>query len=260
MRASAEASTFLREPQSSEVLVQSSHPSSPLRTMALSTIASRAALVACGAVVAMLVIFVVTGVGQDPLQYVHSPEDYARLLLKNPAALRATIGLDNVFIVLYATVFLALGALLGRLGANRVLTQAAVGLLLLLALLDMGENFHFLVMLARAETGVFATSSEIGAQVFESLLKFHVSYLGLFLLGCALPRRTALERTLSNLSIFVQMPIGILIYVTPTALALPLVFARFGYFMTSLILVALIFGKPTEPPRDPSEVDSGAPA
>jgi hypothetical protein len=38
---------------------------------------------------AMEGIFLATGVGQDPLQFVHSPAEYAALPLKGPAALRA---------------------------------------------------------------------------------------------------------------------------------------------------------------------------
>ena len=208
------------------------------------------AWLACAAVVGMISIFFVTGVGQDPLQFVHPVEEYTRILLKNPAALRACLGLDNGFIVLYSTVYVTLGCILLRLGANRALTLVATGILLLLGLLDMIENFHFMVMLAGAEQGILPTAGEISFQVWESLLKFHVSYLGLFLLGLALPRRSARERLLSNLSLFVQAPVGILIYVAPAAVAFPLVFVRFLYFLAALALVSGVKGPPplvTEP-------------
>ncbi len=217
------------------------------------------ALLACATVAAMLGIFLSTGVGQDPLQYVHSSEEYGRILLTSPTALRATIGLDNFFIVFYATVFVIQAVLLARWGANRALTSVALGLLIALALLDMGENFHFMVMLARAEHGLLPSPGEIGAQVFESLLKFHVSYLGLFLMGLALPRRSARERWLSNLCLFVQLPVGVLIYVTPPTMALALVFVRFAFFLTALLLVASIFGKPSEVEPATHAIGSGAP-
>lgn len=41
-----------------------------------------------------------TGVGQDPLPFVHSSEEYGPILLRDPAALRTTLGLDNAFIFL----------------------------------------------------------------------------------------------------------------------------------------------------------------
>ncbi|MFT3775844.1 MAG: hypothetical protein QM820_61655 [Minicystis sp.] len=216
------------------------HTSSPFLSMERTLRAS--AWLACAMVVGMIAIFLVTGVGQDPLQYVHPVDEYRRLLLQNPAALRACLGLDNAFIVFYATTFVSLAVLLRRAGAPRAMVLVSTGVLLALAILDMVENFHFMVMLARAEQGLSPTEAEIGAQVFESLLKFHVSYLGLFLLGFALPRRTMRERALANMSWFLQLPVGILIYVTPTAVAFPLVFVRFTYFLSALALVGLIFG------------------
>lgn len=200
------------------------------------------AWLACAMVVGMIAIFFATGVGQDPLQFVHPPEEYARLLLKNPTALAACLALDNAFIVFYSTLFVALGILLVRGGSVRALVLLSIGLLVGLAFFDMLENFHFMVMLARAKQGLLPSATEIELQVFESLLKFHVSYLGLFLLGFALPRRTAGERWLAGLSWFVQLPVGILIYVTPPTVSFALVFVRFTYFVAALLLVASIFG------------------
>ena len=39
-----------------------------------------------------------------------------------------------------------------------------------------------------------------------------------------------------------QGPVGVAIYVLPRALAVPLVFVRFGYFLVALGLVGCIFG------------------
>lgn len=125
---------------------------------------------------------------------------------------------------------------------RRPLTVVATGLLLGLGLLDMIDNFHFMVMLAGVEQGILPSAGEISLQVFESLLKLHVSYLGLFVLGLVLRRRDAKERLLANLSLFVQLPVGILIYVTPAAVAFPLVFVRFLYFLVALALVSGIKG------------------
>jgi hypothetical protein len=204
------------------------------------------AWLACVMVVGQVLLFFVTGVGQDPLQFVHPPEEYLRILLKSPSALRAVLAMDNAFIVFYTTVFLALGALLERDGANRGLLWTAIGALLLTAFLDMVENFHFMAMLGHAELGIAPSSGEIEAQVFESLLKFHVSYLGLFLLGFVMPRRSVLERLFVYLSWYVQLPVGILIYVTPQAVSVPLVFVRFAYFVAALLLLAEIYRRRAE--------------
>jgi hypothetical protein len=198
------------------------------------------ALAAAATVIGMVAIFFATGVGQDPLQFVHSPSEYGALLLHNPDALRATIGLDNLFIVLYTTTFVSLGVVLARAGAPKVFVYLSIGLMLVIAFLDMIENFHFMTMLARAEQGILPSENEIGLQVWESLLKFHVGYLGLFLLGFAFPRRTRAERAMGYLNWFVQLPVGILIYVTPRMIAVPLVFVRFTYFVAGLVLMASV--------------------
>jgi hypothetical protein len=218
------------------------------------------AWLACAAVIGMIAIFFTTHVGQDPLQFVHSADEYRRILLSNPPALRACIALDDAFIVFYTATFVGLGVVLVRSGSTRGLVRLVVGLMLGVAVLDMVENFHFLVMLARAELGMGPSDTEIAAQVFESLLKFHISYLGLFLLGLALPRRDARERTLARLSWFVQLPVGILIYVTPSAVAVPLVFVRFAYFLVALVLIGLTFGAAGSdaPASRPGTTPSGA--
>ena len=201
------------------------------------------ALLAGTLVVGMLAIFVITGIGQDPLQYVHPAADYARLLLRNPPVLRAAIGLDNLFIMAYSAVFVLMASLRWRDGEARLLLVVGLALLLLLGLLDMIENFHFLAMLARAEQGHPPTDAEIGWQAVESMFKFHVSYLGLFVFGLALPRNSVRQRALVGLMVFVQWPVGVAIYVLPQSLALPLVFVRFAFFLAAFALVASIHGR-----------------
>jgi hypothetical protein len=207
------------------------------------------ALLAGALVVGMLSIFVFTGTGQDPLQYVHPAADYARLLLRNPPMLRATIGLDNLFIMVYSAVFVLMASLQWRDGAPRLLLVVGLSLLLLLGLLDMVENFHFLAMLASVEQGHPPTDAEISWQAVESMFKFHVSYLGLFVFGLALPRNTAPQRALVGLMVVVQWPVGVAIYVLPPFLAVPLVFVRFAFFLAAFGLVASIHGRRRAPAR-----------
>lgn len=222
------------------------------------TVLRASSFAACAAVVAMLTIFLVTGTGQDPLQFVHPSDEYASLLLRAPAALRATLAIDNAFVVFYTTAFVALAVILLRAGAARPFVLVATVLLLALGILDLAENLHFLVMLRRAELGIVPSATEVELQVLESLMKFHVSYGGLFLLGFAMPRRSQAERALANLSWWVQLPVGILIYVVPAGIAVPLVFVRFAYFVIALLLLATTLGRVSV--SDAAAAGSGAPA
>ena len=200
-----------------------------------------AAAAASALVLAMFLIFVLMGIGQDPLQYLHPPAEYRQILLRNPTVLKLVIGLDNGFIVAYSIVFLAMAGALRRSAAPRLLLGAALGLLALSAALDLAENMHFLSMIAAAQSGLDVGASEIGAQVVESLTKFHVSYVGLLLLGIALPAETAAERLLCFLLKWVQMPVGVMIYLVPPPFSVGLVLVRFAFFLTSLLLLASIF-------------------
>jgi hypothetical protein len=205
------------------------------------TLIRRSALAASVLVLAMVLVFLFTGIGQDPLQFVHPVAQYTELLLRDPPILRLAIGLDNAFVLAYATMFLALGARLWREGAPRELVVASGALLGLSALLDLAENMHFLLMISMAQQGLVLGGGEIELQVWESLLKFHASYLGLLLLGLALPTHSGSSRLLSFLLRWVQWPVGLLIYIMPASLAKPLVIVRFTFFLVSLLLLAAVY-------------------
>lgn len=207
----------------------------------LPLLTSRSALAAAIVVALLFGIFAVTGIGQDPLQYMHPVPEYVALLSRNPPVLRAAIGLDNLFIVLYSTMFLGLGALLWKETPRRAVLGVSLGLLGATAILDLFENMHFLAMISAATQGMGVAGGQIGLQVWESLVKFHVSYLGLFLLSFALPRDTAVDRALVLLLRWVQLPVGLLVYLTPPAIAVPLVMARFAFFLVATLLVAYAY-------------------
>ncbi len=201
------------------------------------------AFAAAAMVLLMLGIYITQGIGQDPLQYIHTPPEYTAILLKNPPVLRAAIGLDNLFIVLYSAMFLAMGATLWQRSRSRPLLAAALLLLGLSGALDLLENMHFLSMIATAVQGMEISQTHIEIQVWESLVKFHVSYLGLFLLGFAVPTVSRAEKALAFALRWVQLPIGMLIYLVPPETARLLVFGRFTFFLVALLLIAVIFGQ-----------------
>ena len=199
------------------------------------------AMVSSALVLGIFGTFLAFGIGQDPLQFIHPPATYTEILLRNPPVLKVAIGLDNAFILFYSTMFLALSALLWQERAPRLLVACSTTLLALTGLLDLVENMHFLSMLATAQQGLVIGIGEIGLQVWESLVKFHVSYLGLFLLGFALPAANRKGKLLCFLLRWVQWPVGLLIYLTPAGFAKPLVLVRFSFFLVSLLLIAAIY-------------------
>src|SRR5262245_13887874 len=77
-----------------EVVMSSEIANGPIERTAgipVHTILRVSAWLGVAVVVGMTAIFFVTGIGQDPLQYVHPVDEYAGFLLRNPVALRATI-------------------------------------------------------------------------------------------------------------------------------------------------------------------------
>jgi hypothetical protein len=198
-------------------------------------------LAAAATVLAMFAIFVLAGIGQDPLQFARAPADYAEILLRNPPVLRGVIGLDNLFIVLYVSIFIALGSRLWPDARSKALLASSLGLLCAAGLLDLLENMHFLVMLSAAMQGLGVSLAQIEFQMWESLVKFHISYAGLFLLSFVLPAETTLQKTLCMALRWVQLPVGLGIYLVPKEIAVGLVLVRFAFFLFALAALALIF-------------------
>lgn len=192
-------------------------------------------------VIAMFSIYLQTGVGEDPLQYIHKLDEYRNILLSKSEVLRATIGLDNIFIICYTAVFLSVGTVMWKSSSSKLLLAVGVGLMLLTALLDFFEDVHFQTMISAAQNGFEIGLAQMEGQVWLSMVKFHISYLGLFLIGICLPHETKLEKLLTFVLIFVQAPVGIMIYAGPQSLAYFLVLTRFGIFIFSLVATALIF-------------------
>ena len=104
-----------------------------------------------------------TGVGQDPLSSFTGR--VRRILLRNPAALRATCARQPVH-RLYSTMFLALGAILLREGTiaiavrRRLITNRRRS--------STTENFHFMVMLAREPRSARSLRGRDRSQVWEA--------------------------------------------------------------------------------------------
>ncbi len=206
----------------------------------------RLALTAAALMLAMILIYVFTGIGQEPLQRFQAPDQYVQALLQNPSTLKAVIGFDNAFVLFYGTCFLLLGVRLLKNTEHRTIVVASIGLLMATAILDLLENLHYLTLISMARAAIPIGAGEIEFQVWESLVKFHVSYVGLFMLGLVLPTNTPALRLLAFLLLYVQWPVGILIYVGPDTWVRPLVILRFSFFLTGLLILALTDWRKTD--------------
>jgi hypothetical protein len=218
------------------------HPITAATTMPAARLAAHCALAAALTVAGLFASFLIFGPagGQDQLQAVRPPTEYVELLLTSTSARRFAIGLDNLFIALYSIVFVLLAVLLQQRGRLSSLATAALGLLALLGVLDLLENMHFLTLLAAAEQGLPISAAQIELQVWESLVKFHVGYVGLFMLGWVFPQETWLERAFCFALRWIQLPVGMLIYLTPQVIAVPLLIVRTAFFLLALLALHAI--------------------
>jgi hypothetical protein len=201
----------------------------------------RLALLAGACALAMLAIALATGVSQEPLEVIQSPDHYARILLARPLVLRLVFAIDGLFLIVYGAFFALLGGWLVReRPERRAGVFLAVGLLLGTALLDCIENLHIVAMLTVLQQGTAPGVSEIALQNLISAVKFSFSYAGLFGLSFVLPRRTGLERALAG-SLYVYVPVGVLVHVAPHEWVAPLVILRLMFFVGGLFGFAKVF-------------------
>lgn len=185
-------------------------------------------------------IALTTGVSQEPFQAVRAPGEYVELLKTNASILRAVLTIDNFFIVLYTTFFTLFAVALRKEGQN-LLTNIALGAILIAGFLDALENFHIFTMLTSSLKNLDIGLTEIQAQMVITQLKFLSSYTGLFLFAFALQGATVWERILMRLFWFVQLPVGILALTAPPSLIKPLVIGRGLFFIAGFLVVSKIF-------------------
>jgi hypothetical protein len=151
-------------------------------------------LAACagGAMLVMAVLSLATGVTQEAHEHFQLPEAYAISLIENPGVLRAMFGMDIAFTILYTAFFAVFAMYLRERKQPALLVWLGLGALVLTGLLDLLEDQHILVLLSEAEKQVLPTTGAIAFQAVESACKFSVSFLGLVLLGLAIPRDSKL--------------------------------------------------------------------
>lgn len=205
---------------------------------------------AAGAAAALLLVIAVRQHGSQGLfQLVRPAEQTAQLLLERAQGLRAELWVDNVFLCLYAGFFLMLAPCLEgmhRKAGNEsafvaVLARTAAAGMVTTAALDAAENAHILSMLAQAEQGLPLSQAAINFQAAASQVKFLVSYFGLFVLSFVISvHGTATERLLAATLRFIQLPLGVAIFVV-TGPMLPLLYlSRATFFVVGFWTMAYL--------------------
>jgi hypothetical protein len=175
-----------------------------------------------------------TGVSPQSFEIVSHPETYAREIVAAENLLRFFITIDSLFLAFYMTAFVFLAMSLWREGTKPVV---AVGLTLLLVttMLDLQENHDIMTQLTTALAGMPLELEDLQQRMIFSQLKFHSSYLGLFLLAFIMPSGTLMEKLLKYSLLFGYLPIGILVYTFPHPVFeyLRLTFMLSGFAMLS---------------------------
>ncbi|MFO1080295.1 MAG: hypothetical protein U1E23_06700 [Reyranellaceae bacterium] len=199
-------------------------------------------------VAALLASALAAGISQEAFQVARLAGPNAERLLLAPAGLRLNLGLDNLFIVLYAAFFVLLAVRLGDLlaPAHRAV---ALGALLLTALLDAAENHHILAMLFSAEQRLPLSVGESQLQMAASAVKFQASYVGLVLFAFGLYRLGGIGRPLAWGIWLLYVPLGIVIWIVPPESVRPLVILRTLSFIAAFVAVALLLRRPAVAPQ-----------
>ena len=194
-------------------------------------------------IVAMLATALSAGIAQEVFQAARLAEPNAARLLLNPPGLRLNVGLDNLFIVLYAAYFVLLTVRMKDVlpPTHRFVALSA---LMLTALLDAVENHHILAMLFSAEQNLPLSTAESQVQMAASFVKFQVSYVGVALFAFGFLRLGGMGRLLAWGVWLVYVPTGMLIYMLPPEATKPLVLLRATCFIAAFVLSVVIFRRP----------------
>ena len=217
--------------------VDTSEFASPWDSATLYRYGSYAAAFAFLLLLGMLGVSLATGVDQHPFEIIRDLSQFEADLLSSATPLRWVLTLDMLFAASYTVSFVVL-AIACFHESHRFLGYCALSAMLATAVLDLHENHDILAMLETVEAGRHLGFEQVKDRAVLSQLKFHLSYLALVIFGLLLPERTWLEKTLRWSLIFVQMPLGVLVYTFPHDY---LVLARYIFFLGGMGMLASIF-------------------
>jgi hypothetical protein len=211
--------------------------------MALNRTLAALAFLAAVIVVCIVVGIVATGFSQEFFELGPSPAQVAGELRDQPLhalGLRLNLGLDNLFIVVYSAFFVLL-AVRFRSVLSPVTIAVALAALLLTSLLDAFENHHILMTLHAFEHGAPISADALQWQMVVSNLKFHASYVGVFLFAFGFFRLGGLGSVIAWLLWLGYVPLGIVTFVVPVDSVAPFALARTAFFVFGFALAGFYF-------------------
>ena len=148
-------------------------------------LATVSAVCALAILTAMVLATAITGVSQEAFEIVRP--DVAPAIARAAPALRVIIAFDVIFLIAYTVFFVSLPK--ATRAADSPALRLGIKLAVAVALLDVIEDQHLLILSSRAELGQPLDSLAVELQPLLSQVKFHFSYLAFALVGAGLPRR-----------------------------------------------------------------------
>jgi hypothetical protein len=199
-----------------------------------------------GAAIALLTMLLISffdehHITQQYFEIANNADTYSKELLENASTIKQILTFDNIFIVMYTANFVFLFMAL-RQDENMNLW---IGLAALLgtSLLDFYENHHILTFITMAEKGIVLNQDSVVSQMTLSQLKFHLSYLSFFLFAFSLPKQTIIEKSLRYSILFLQLPVGVLVYTAPIHLQPTFALMRYVFMLVGLLMISFVFYK-----------------
>ncbi|MGZ3238541.1 MAG: hypothetical protein ACXU8A_14325 [Burkholderiaceae bacterium] len=211
---------------------------------------AKLAFLAAAIVIAMIAGILTTHISQDFFQSARSVGEFSAKIADTPGSafgLRLNLGLDNLFVLIYGSFFVLL-AVRFRSSMDPWMSAVALGAMLLTVLLDMIENHHIAMMLHAIEHMLPLSAEESHLQMIVSAVKFHSSYLALFLFAFGYCKQGKLGRRIAQIVWLGYLPLGILISVIPVELTKPLAFARVIFFVIAFLLSGVLFMRSAKQP------------
>jgi hypothetical protein len=213
--------------------------------MNLKTTYQNLVITSFGAGLALLCMLLISAfadnhITQQHFELLSSSPIYSKELLESSDTIKRILSFDNIFIVLYIASFTFLYMVLAHIEKS---VNILIGLIALLGtgFLDFYENHHIMSFINMVQRGIAINQDEIANQMTMSQLKFHLSYLSFFLMGFSLPTDTFLEKFLKYSLLFLQLPVGVLVYTSPESLQPIFTLARYIFMFSGLMLIAYNF-------------------